>query len=469
MPAEASGALAIMLLLAAWIGVVELLARRTTIQPEWSRKLVHLGAGLGCLLFPLLLDRATTVLLLAVVSGAGLWLAEHTGWLQCLCRVKRRSWGSVYYPFAIAILFWLTDGKYGIYMGAVLVLTVADAAAALVGSRFGRIRYRTGGVDEHKSLEGSVAFWWLAFLAVFLPLTWQGAAGRWQALLSAFLAATLLTLVEAVSIGGRDNLYVPLLAAFMLLKTVTKSVPELIMQSISILILSVVLPVANRHGKLLRIKTLIIMSIILYGIWSLGSVDWAVPLLAAILFFLVVCAGTSGAQRRALADRRMVLLATPAAVLMALANLTGLFRFVYGPFLASVLVPLLVGVVVQMDCGGIGWHWSARQLAMALAAMASVLAVPLLMRRGADTASLLLLSCGVLATAWIGTGIMAGRPQGTGGAVALVAVVFAVALTAVGQVYQVLGLWRPLLWADVYGREADVLIPVGPWGELPKR
>lgn len=470
MQAEWSGMLVIVLMLSALIGVAELLARRTAIQPEWSRKLVHLGGGLGCLLFPLLLSRATTILLLAVVFGGGLWLAEHAGWLQCLCRVKRKSRGSVYYPFAIAILFRLTDGQYGIYMSAVLVLTVADTAAALVGSRFGRIRYRTGGVDEHKSLEGSLAFWILAFLGVYLPLVWQaGGAGRWQALLSAFLAATLLTLVEAVSIGGRDNLYVPLLAAFLLLKTVTKSVPELVMQSVSIVILFGLLPLANHYGRLLRTKALMIMSIILYGVWSLGSVDWAAPLLVAILVFLAVFAGTGGAQRRTLADRRMVLLAIPAAALMVLANLTGLFRFVYGPFLVAVLVPLLFGVVVQMGSGPTGWRWSFRQAGAALAALAAVLAVPILMRRSADASSLLLLSGGVYLTVWIGIGIMAWKPHGTGSVVAVTAVVMAIALTAIGQFYQVLGLWRPLLWADVYGREADVLMPVRHWGESPER
>src|SRR5690606_1856024 len=142
------------------------------------------------------------------------------------------------------------------------------------------------GVVESKSLEGSIAFWVVTFLAVLLPLVLiKSDVSVMQSLLSAFLAATLLTMVEAVSIGGRDNLFVPLIAAFLLLKTVTKSTPELMMQSVSILILFALLPVVNRYGRLLRTKNLMIMSIILYGVWSLGSVDWAVPLLVAILVF----------------------------------------------------------------------------------------------------------------------------------------------------------------------------------------
>lgn len=243
MQAELSGMLVITLMLGGWIGIVEWLARHTSIPPEWSRKLVHLGGGAGCLLFPWLLSHPLAVLVLAVGFGVSLWLAEKGGLLQSLCRVERQSYGSLYYPFAIAALFWLTHDDYGLYMSAVLVLTVADTAAALVGARFGRVRFRTGGVGESKSLEGSIAFWVVTFLAVLLPLVLvKSDVSVMQSLLSAFLAATLLTMVEAVSIGGRDNLFVPLIAAFLLLKTVTKSTPELMMQSVSILILFALLP-----------------------------------------------------------------------------------------------------------------------------------------------------------------------------------------------------------------------------------
>ncbi|MGI6303296.1 MAG: diacylglycerol/polyprenol kinase family protein [Verrucomicrobiota bacterium] len=463
MQAELSGMLVITLMLGGWIGIVEWITRHTSISPEWSRKLVHLGGGAGCLLFPWLLSHPLAVLVLAVGFGASLWLAEKSGLLQSLCRVKRQSYGSLYYPFAIAALFWLTHDDYGLYMSAVLVLTVADTAAALVGARFGRVRFRTGGVVESKSLEGSIAFWVVTFLAVLLPLVLiKSDVSVMQSLLSAFLAATLLTMVEAVSIGGRDNLFVPLIAAFLLLKTVTKSTPELMMQSVSILILFALLPVVNRYGRLLRTKNLMIMSIILYGVWSLGSVDWAVPLLVAILVFLLVFVFTGGRQRRTLVYRRMVLLATPAATLMLLANLTGMFHFLYGLFLAAVLVPLVFGVVVQLGKGRTGWRWSWPQLAGGVIAVAAVLAEPVVMRRAPDTTAVWLLAGGVLLAVWLGIGIMTVQSHPTGGVGAFLTVLGAVIVVGVCQYIGIFKPWRPLLWADVYGREADVLLPWRP-------
>lgn len=448
-------------LLAFLVGGVEALSRRTAISPEYSRKLVHLGGGFGCLLFPLLLDHSVTVLFLAVVFSGGLWLAEHRARLRCLCRVERHSRGSMYYPFAIAALFHLTSDQYGLYASSVLVLTVADTAAALLGSRYGRFRYRVGGVNECKSLEGSVAFWTLAFLAVFLPLAWPaGGIGIWQALLSAFLAATLLTMVEAVSSGGSDNLYVPILCAFLLLKTVTKPVPELVMQSASMVLLFSLLPLVNRCSRMLRTRAVVSMSILLYGVWSLGSADWAIPMLLAVLAFFLVFSGTGGEQRHTRAHRNMVLLSMPSAVLVLTANLTGAFDFVYGLFLAAVSIPLLCGVVIQMEGKRRFPRWSVRQVGCALAALVLVFLEPIVMGRAPNAASILLMAAGILMLAWIGTGLSA-RQAGFSGAKAVLATTLAaIVLTGGGQYCGLLKNWQPSLWADVYLRDPDVLLPL---------
>ncbi len=462
MPDEWPGILLVVALLGTVLAVAEGLARRTAMAPEWSRKLVHLGSGLICLLFPLLLDRAGTVLALALLFGVGIGVAERRGWLQSLCRVPRRSHGSIYYPFAIAVLFRLTADHYALYMSAVLVLTVADTAAALVGTRFGRIRYRTGGVDETKSLEGSVAFWVLTFLAVSLPLACSGSTvAPGQAVLSAFLAATLLTAVEAVSAGGRDNLYVPLLAAFMLLKTVTKPVPELAMQSASLLLLFALLVMLNRYGRMLRAKAVMVMGIIVYGVWSLGSIDWAVPLLLACGLFAFVFSATGQTQRRSLVYRRMPLLAIPAATVALAANLTGEFAFCFGPYMAAVLTPLLWGVVVQLDDGHprSAWAWSGRQLGGALLAVLLVPVFPVLLRRAPDARSILLLLVGVTALVWMGIGLMRSW-RIPGDVAAFTAVCLAMALTFAAQHAGLANPWRPSLWADVYQRDADVLLPL---------
>ena len=464
MQGELFGACTLIGLFAALIGLAEILARRTAMAPEWTRKLVHLGGGLGCLLFPLLVVNPLTVLVLALCFGGIFWIGERRRWLLCLCRVSRQSRGSVYYPFAIAVLFWLTAERYGLYLSAVLVLTVSDTAAALVGSRYGRIRYRTGGVDDHKSLEGSLIFWLLSFLAVWIPLVLWGEANLGQALLSAFLTATMLTMVEAVSIGGRDNLYIPLLASFMLLKVVSKPVAELVLQSASMVLLFGVLIALNRYGRLLRSNALMIMGILVYGIWSLGSVDWAVPLVAAFAGFALVFIASGMAQKRTRVYRRMAVLSAPAAALTLAANLTGAFSFLYGPFLVAVLVPLVWGVVMQLHVSPAppSWRWSLGQSGAALGATLLVLAEPVLMHRAPDAIHVAVLASGAGLAAWIGIGLTSKWSRFSGGTAVLATTCAAILITAGGQATGGLSCWKPSLWAEVYDRNVDVMFPIHP-------
>ncbi len=459
---ELLGALALVGLFAALIGLAEALARLTRIDPEWSRKLVHLGGGFGCLLFPWLVDSPWTVLGLALGFGFVFWWAERRRWLLCLCRVSRQSRGSLYYPFAVAGLFWASADRYGLYAAAVLVLTVSDTAAALVGSRYGRIRYRTGGVEESKSLEGSLAFWGLSFLLVYLPLRWGSGVDPAHAAFAAFLTASLLTAVEAVAVGGRDNLYVPILAAFVLLKVVTKPAAELAVQSVSMVLVFGLMILLNRYGRILRTKGLMIVAVLVYGAWSLGSADWAVPLLAAFAAFALVFHATGGEQRRTRAYRRMAVLAAPSALLVLAANVTGAFSFAYGPFLVAVLVPLVWAVALHLDAAPAvpRRRWSGRQAGAAVGSAALVLAGPVLMRRAPDPAGVLTLAALSIFAVWLGLGLTLLWPRFTGSTAVIAVTCVTILLTAGGQTAGWLACWRPTRWADVFSREADVLFPL---------
>lgn len=85
----------------------------------------------------------------------------------------------------------------------ILIAGLADAAAAIVGRRFGRTRIAGG-----KSLEGSVACFSTAFLiALAIPGT---------APLGALATALAVTLLEALKLPFDDNLYLPLFTALAL-------------------------------------------------------------------------------------------------------------------------------------------------------------------------------------------------------------------------------------------------------------
>lgn len=85
-------------------------------------------------------------------------------------------------------------------LAGILVAGLADPAAALTGRRFGRSRWQSG-----KSLEGSMAFLFVAFLLV-LAVPGIGVA-------YAAMVALLATAAEAAPLPIDDNIYLPALAA----------------------------------------------------------------------------------------------------------------------------------------------------------------------------------------------------------------------------------------------------------------
>ncbi|MEX2586822.1 MAG: hypothetical protein WD602_02365 [Actinomycetota bacterium] len=442
-----------------WLLLVETASRRKILGPEAGRKALHLGGGLGCLAFPLLVESPITVLLLAL-GFASVFAWGERGALACLSRVSRHSRGGIYFPFAVAGVFWLTADRPGLYLASMLVLTLSDAAAALAGARFGRFHFRVGGVAEHKSLEGSFMFFVISLLAIILPLRLLDGLDLPHAFLAALLTATLLTGVEAVSIAGRDNLYVPMAAAFILLKVVSKPVPELLLQTFSLLALFTLVFLFNR--RMLRTQALVTIFLMVYAVWALGSIDWAVPLLTASAAFAVCFEKTGATQRATRVYRRMTLLAAPAVTTVLIANLTGIFSFAFAPYLAAILVPLLWGVQRQGTAHAdeaLPTLAPRRLLLMFLIGLA-VLAFPLFRGLHPDPMAVLILTATVGITLWLGWKANTRLPTFRGGRGVLFTTLATMLILAGLQTNRCLACWRPGLWADQYDREADVLFPL---------
>jgi phytol kinase len=208
----------ILVALCAGLGLMAALAvlrRLYAPHPELVRKLFHCGIGMIALSFPWLFGSVWPVLAISVTAFAILCgLRQHTMLRErlggVLDGVDRRSWGDFYYLTAIPLLFWVAEGDLALYSVPILVLAVADAGAALVGIRFGRLRYGPAGLQ--KSVEGSVAFFVLAFISAVLSLALIADSDPTSAVAAAAVVAALTTPVEAVARRGLDNLLIPVTA-----------------------------------------------------------------------------------------------------------------------------------------------------------------------------------------------------------------------------------------------------------------
>jgi phytol kinase len=78
-------------------------------------------------------------------------------------------------------VFWLSPDDPLLFVIPMLVLSLADAVAALIGISYGRLRYES--TDGIKSAEGSAAFFCAAFFSVHVPLLLFTQVGRAETLL----------------------------------------------------------------------------------------------------------------------------------------------------------------------------------------------------------------------------------------------------------------------------------------------
>lgn len=333
-PEDLRGALILSAVFLALLTAAELWRRFGNPEAEWTRKLVHLGGGLACLFFPFLVTSPWVVLVLALGLTALFALGGRYGFLKSLHGVKRSSRGAEYYPLAVCLVFFMTQGRPWLYLAAVLVLAVADAFAALVGSRYGVVRYEVE--DETKSLEGSLVFLLLAFLAIHLPTLLMTDLPRPVTVLAALLVAGLVTGFEAICLRGADNLFVPFAVVVILGKITTKPLSEVVFQNLSFLAICLAVGAVVWRSRSLNVGGAITFILFVYGTWSLGNWQWALP--AFVAFAAYVAAWYAFAPpglALGLKVRVMMRALLVPFLPLVIANAWNVPGLAFGPFLAA--------------------------------------------------------------------------------------------------------------------------------------
>src|SRR5262249_35079243 len=161
----------------------------------------------------------------------------------------------------------------------ILLLTLADAVAALIGISYGRLRYAT--TDGTKSTEGSLAFFLCAFLCVHIPLLLFTGTGRAESLLIALLLAWLATMFEAVAWGGLDNLALPLIS-YLLLEIYLDMPAHELERRLAITAGLMVFVLLFRFQTTLQGNAVLGAFLVGYISWALGGWHW---LMAPLILF----------------------------------------------------------------------------------------------------------------------------------------------------------------------------------------
>ncbi len=182
-------------------------ARRRGVARTVTRKIVHIGIGTWVGPTYLLYDHRLWAVVPPLLFVAVNALSYRYGLIKSV-EGEEKNIGSLLYPLSVALalaLFW-EESLRPIGLAAILVMAWGDAAASLVGRRWGRHLYRVAG--HPRSLEGSAAMFLVSIAAIFAAFGWVShlPPDLWMA---AVVAAAGATLVEGVSLWGVDNFLVP--------------------------------------------------------------------------------------------------------------------------------------------------------------------------------------------------------------------------------------------------------------------
>lgn len=188
----------------------EFLWRKGHLGKEHARKLVHMSVGTFVAFWPFFL-RWNEIRLLSlafvIVIGLSLWLKIF----KSIHSVERPTWGEVLFALSVGFITLLTSNPY-VYAAAILHMSLADGAAALVGGRYGKgNRYQVLG--QHKSFAGSIAF----FCVSLAILAWYSiVASTMPPVIVIGALAVAATALENAGWRGLDNLFVPVVVAVVL-------------------------------------------------------------------------------------------------------------------------------------------------------------------------------------------------------------------------------------------------------------
>ncbi|MBN1525629.1 MAG: hypothetical protein JW904_14215 [Spirochaetales bacterium] len=177
-------------------------------KEELSRKTSHFFGGIAALFIPLVIHSVLHVAILSAGFLVFLFVMRRLGHMKSIFEVGRKSIGVFLFPITIFIIYFLAKDIYPYYFVAILVLTFSDSAAALIGTKYGSVKFEIE--DNTKSLEGSVMFAVITFLCVQIPLLLMTSLAKEQVIVISLIIAVVVTLFESLSPGGSDNFFVPL-------------------------------------------------------------------------------------------------------------------------------------------------------------------------------------------------------------------------------------------------------------------
>ena len=208
--------------------IVEGIGKKMSWSQNITRKIIHIGAGLWVWGIIALFDRWT----IGIIPFATFIILNYIFYKkQSFSQMddEKSTPGTVYFAISITILFLLfwrpaaLIDRVQIAIAGVMVMTLGDAFAAIIGQKWGRGEYRFSGAK--RTLSGSAAMFIFSLIGIFCSLYFipgttlspnSVVLSLQTTLLYSIIAALTATIAEGLSPAGTDNLTVPLISGLVL-------------------------------------------------------------------------------------------------------------------------------------------------------------------------------------------------------------------------------------------------------------
>jgi len=257
-----------------------------TIDSKKIRMFIHASVSIGIFFAPLIFKQKLYPTLFGSLFAVFDFISIKLGLLRGI-NIDKKNLGTVYYPLSFLILVLLLWDTYPFIVStAMLVMGLADPAAAIVGSRI-KNPHEVLAFGERKTFEGSAAMFLVASIATMIGFLFFGVTASMTPhptiLLNVSLSiGIMVAAIELISPRAADNLTVPLISGILLFIAATR--PALFDSFIVAEFLAMLVAVLSARLKLLSTDGAVATFILGSFIFGLGGWQWSVPIL---LFFIM--------------------------------------------------------------------------------------------------------------------------------------------------------------------------------------
>ena len=316
--------------------IIHKLERKNIFLPEIRRKILHIGGGVGALIFPLIFNNRLHVILLSMFVIFILVILRFVpkaqyGITRVLKTEDRGTYGDIYFPLSILILWILAGDDKILYYVPVLILMFSDATAALAGKYYGKFKYDA--VEGKKSVEGSIIFFLTTYLFTSMTLQFYTNIESQKIILISLLLGLIEMVLEAISWRGLDNLFIPLMSFFMLKSFISVSYEKLVFDFIITILLFIGSLFGNKKRELASDGTLICF-FYAYVLFILGGIDWLIIAVVLFLFYPFVTARAKISDEKPYNASTLIVIIVP-TVFWILAHIYFNDRILMFPYLVA--------------------------------------------------------------------------------------------------------------------------------------